>query len=151
MLTMDNSFVSFFATLSLPFHEEKATAANESLSGSNEGERWRMQQLRESNAEYFRRYLNSASRRGRRRWNRRRRVTDVVSLTLILSVITFFRFEDAWLRNTENLRDVFAVTPSPKIFSPSLVSHSIRGYKPRATAGTFVYSDTYSHAMDPAT
>ncbi|TGZ38405.1 Uncharacterized protein DBV15_06726 [Temnothorax longispinosus] len=124
-----------------PQHEEKATAANESLSGSNEGKRWRMQQLRESNAEYFRRYLNSASGRGRQRRNRRRRVTDVVSLTLILSARGC----------TENLRDVFVVAPSPKIFSPSLVSHGIRGYKPRATVGTFVHSDTYSHAMDPAT
>jgi len=66
-----------------------------------------MQQLRESNAEYFRRYLNSASGRRRRR-RRRRRVTDVVSVTLILPVITFFRFEGARLlgeRETERARE----------------------------------------------
>jgi len=71
-----------------------------------------MQQLRESNAEYFRRYLNSASGRRRRR---RRRVTDVVSVTLILPVITFFRFEGARLlgdgeRERETERDPSSVT-----------------------------------------
>jgi len=96
-----------------------------------------MQQLRESNAEYFRRYLNSASGRRRRR---RRRVTDVVSVTLILPVITFFRFEGARLlgdgereRETERdrerglkSRDIFPDGVSSKnLFSaaPSSVTH----------------------------
>ncbi|KYN39423.1 hypothetical protein ALC56_05916 [Trachymyrmex septentrionalis] len=132
----------------IPDHEEKATAVNESLSGSNEGKRWRMQQLRESNAEYFRRYLNSASGRGRRRRNRRRRVTDVVSLTLILSVITFFRFEGVWLYREPPRRFRCGAFPKNLFFS---VFHGTHGYKPHATAGTFVHSDTYSHAMDLAT
>ncbi|KYQ48299.1 hypothetical protein ALC60_12627 [Trachymyrmex zeteki] len=126
----------------------KATAANESLSGSNEGKRWRIQQLRESNAEYFRRYLNSASGRERRRRNRRRRVTDVVSLTLILSVITFFRFEGAWLYREPPRR--FRCGAFLKNLSSS-VFHGTHGYNPHATAGTFVHSDIYSRAMDLAT